>query len=216
MQIIPSIHMISKMMIYEYLIIEEEKIILIDTGLPGSGSQIIRYIHSLNRKPEDISHILITHADGDHYGSVGQLRINPLLIVCTSDIEARAIQTGSQSRPLKLETISSRAFNLIARRLFKASPVHVDRILNPGEVLPVLGGLHVLDTCGHTPGHLSFFSPSMGVLFAGDSIVIKGNKLFPSTGMNTWNETLAVKSFEEQLSLNPGIICAGHGMLKRK
>jgi glyoxylase-like metal-dependent hydrolase (beta-lactamase superfamily II) len=214
MQIHPSVHKITNsLIINKYLIVEAEQLTLIDTGLPGHGKSIIKYIHSINRVPEEITRILITHADGDHFGSINQLRINPNLIVCTSNIEADAIRAGKQSRPLKLESLFARLFNKFSRRFFKAPSAGVDQILHPDEVLPVLGGLRVLGTAGHTPGHLSFFSTSTGILFAGDSIVIRGKRAFPSSGFNTWDESLAFKSFDFQMALNPAIICAGHGSL---
>ena len=43
--------------------------------------------------------------------------------------------------------------------------------LSDGQILPVLGGLRVIETLGHTPGHISLFAPSAGILFCGDSIV---------------------------------------------
>ena len=59
----------------------------------------------------------------------------------------------------------------VVRRFFKAKPLQVDEILREGQKLDVLGGLEVLETPGHTPGHISLFSPSTGILFVGDSIV---------------------------------------------
>ena len=39
-----------------------------------------------------------------------------------------------------------------------------------GQVLDVAGGLRVLHTPGHTPGHISLLHPGSGVLITGDSI----------------------------------------------
>ena len=47
----------------------------------------------------------------------------------------------------------------------------MDEILADGRVPPVMGGLHVVEAAGHTPGHISFFTPSASVLFVGDSLV---------------------------------------------
>jgi glyoxylase-like metal-dependent hydrolase (beta-lactamase superfamily II) len=44
---------------YAYLILGEE-IILVDTGRPGQGKNILKEIKSMNIKPQDIKHILIT------------------------------------------------------------------------------------------------------------------------------------------------------------
>ncbi|MHB8933595.1 MAG: MBL fold metallo-hydrolase [Bellilinea sp.] len=54
----------------------------------------------------------------------------------------------------------------------------------PDQILPILDGLHVLDTAGHTPGHLSFYQPERRVLFAGDSIVERNKVPSPVYGIN--------------------------------
>ena len=43
--------------------------------------------------------------------------------------------------------------------------IHVDRVLRPGDSLPLLGGLEVLAAPGHTPGQLVFFARGKGLLF---------------------------------------------------
>jgi glyoxylase-like metal-dependent hydrolase (beta-lactamase superfamily II) len=90
----------------------------------------------------------------------------------------------------------------------------VDGTLHPGDILPILGGLVVLATPGHTPEHISFFLQNQKVLFSGDSIQFTSTALLPSTGANTWNETIARQSYEEQMALSPTLICGGHGMRK--
>ncbi len=51
----------------------------------------------------------------------------------------------------------------------------MDEILKDGQTLPVLGGLRVVETPGHTPGHISLFAPAVGMLFCGDSMVTDEN-----------------------------------------
>ena len=99
----------------------------------------------------------------------------------------------------------------LAGLLIRSEPASVDEALLPGARLPLLDGLDVLDTSGHTPGHLSFYSASTGVLFAGDSIVIHGQALGPSVGANTWDVERARRALDMQEALRPSFICAGHG-----
>jgi glyoxylase-like metal-dependent hydrolase (beta-lactamase superfamily II) len=58
---------------YAYVILKPQ-VILIDTGRPGQGKNIIRELAGLGVKVEDIRHILLTHHDGDHTGSVAYLQ----------------------------------------------------------------------------------------------------------------------------------------------
>ena len=42
--------------------------------------------------------------------------------------------------------------------------------LTDGQVLPVAGGLRVVHTPGHSPGHASYLHEQTGVLITGDAI----------------------------------------------
>lgn len=53
-----------------YLVEEENEVTLIDTGLPNSYKGIIQAVNQLG-KP--LQHILLTHAHGDHVGSLDVL-----------------------------------------------------------------------------------------------------------------------------------------------
>ena len=80
---------------------------------------------------------------------------------CSSQIEAEYIAVGKPSRQIASSGFSLRRLALsLMGPFFKATPFQVDEILTDGQVLPVLGGLRVLDTAGHTPGHISFFAPA--------------------------------------------------------
>ena len=95
--------------------------------------------------------------------------------------------------------------------LFKPARIQVDELLSDGQTFPVLGGLRVLETPGHTPGHVSFFSPSAAVLFCGDSIVSEEAGLRGSTGANNWDQARSDESVRKQAALGARILCSGHG-----
>jgi glyoxylase-like metal-dependent hydrolase (beta-lactamase superfamily II) len=78
-------------------------------------------------------------------------------------------------------------------------------------VLPALGGLRVVETFGHTPGHISLFAPSSGILFVGDSLVSERNGLRGSSGANTWDQDKANAAVRKQAALGARIVCSGHG-----
>ena len=93
-----------------------------------------------------------------------------------------------------------------------SSPTYIDQILKPGDILPILDNLVVLNSAGHTPGHISFYIPELRVLFSGDSIFINKGILTPSSKSLTWDNEKAVAAFQTQLDLQPLYICGGHGM----
>jgi len=214
-EIIPNVHLIPGVMANPYLLIDPDGLTLIDTGLPGSSRKILRYIKSLGYSPADLKRILITHADFDHVGGLAALKSATGAHIFAHTIEADAIAAGHSSRPLKpRNALAKLLFGLMAR-LFKATPVKVDESLADGQILPILGGLQVLETPGHTPGHLSFFAPSLGILFVGDSLVADENGLHGSRGSNTWDQAQARESVRKQAALGASIVCSGHGPVIR-
>ena len=58
---------------YSYIIVDEKNI-LVDTGRPGQGKGILNDLKSINIRPHDIEHILLTHHDLDHVGSAAFLQ----------------------------------------------------------------------------------------------------------------------------------------------
>jgi glyoxylase-like metal-dependent hydrolase (beta-lactamase superfamily II) len=75
----------------------------------------------------------------------------------------------------------------------------------------VLGGLRVVDTAGHCPGHISFFAPSAGILFCGDSMITDESGIHGSRPIFTWDAALAHEAVRRQAALRPRILCSGHG-----
>jgi glyoxylase-like metal-dependent hydrolase (beta-lactamase superfamily II) len=156
--------------------------------------------------------ILITHADGDHYGGLAALKaLATKAVICASQPEADAMAEGRMSRELITKGIQKFLYNLISP-MFKSTPVKVDRVIKPGDSFDWLGGLVALDSKGHTPGHLSFYSKSTGILFAGDSVLVHGDKLVPAHGSKCWDQALGKKAFDRQLALKPIAILGGHGI----
>ncbi len=212
MEIIPNVHLIPGIVANPYLILDSDGLTLIDAGLPGSHRKILKYIEDLGRHPADLKRILVTHSDIDHVGSLAALKKATGARVYASAIEAEAIKTGKPSRQIQYRRTLRRILMNIVGRMVKASPVGIDEVLSEGQTLPVLGGLKALETPGHTPGHLSFFSPSQGVLFAGDSMVSDAQGgLHSSRPELTWDQSKAADSTRRQANLKPGIVCPGHG-----
>jgi glyoxylase-like metal-dependent hydrolase (beta-lactamase superfamily II) len=164
----------------------------------------------LGYSPQDMKHIVITHADGDHVAGLAALKAASGARVYASPVEAEAIAAGRMSRELRLRGIYKWLF-AAAAPLFKFKPVAVDERLADGQVLPVLGGLRVVATPGHTPGHISLYAPAVGVLFVGDSLVSERDGLRPSRGANTWDEAQALESVRLQAALGAHVVCPAHG-----
>jgi glyoxylase-like metal-dependent hydrolase (beta-lactamase superfamily II) len=211
MEIISNVHLIPGIMANPYLIVDSDELTLMDAGLPGSDRKILRYMADLGRSPGDLKRIIITHSDFDHVGGLAALKAATGARIYAHAIEAEVIAAGRPSRSLKTDNPLLKLLFAITGRLFKASPVKVDEPVAEGYEFPVLGGLRVVETFGHTPGHISLFAPAAGVLFVGDSLVSDKNGLHGSTGGNTWDQDKANEAVRKQAALGARIVCSGHG-----
>lgn len=209
MEIITSVHLIPAGFVNLYLIIDPDGLTLIDAGLARKGKKILKYIAQLGHSPQDLRRIVITHADGDHVGGLAALKSASGATVYASPIEAEAIAVGRMSRELKWSRLAKWVF--APTPWFRVAPVSVDERVTDEQVLPALGGLRVVGTPGHTPGHISLFAPSAGVLFTGDSLVSDGGDLIPSREAFTWDQTQALESVRKQAALGASIVCPAHG-----
>jgi glyoxylase-like metal-dependent hydrolase (beta-lactamase superfamily II) len=193
-----------------YLITDDDGLSLIDAGLPGSHKMILSYVARLGKTPRDVKRIILTHSDLDHVGGLGALCKATGARTFASKAEAEAIALGKSSKPAAPGQPTSLVRRLYTM-IFRAKPQVIDEIVTDGEVLPILGGLRVLDTPGHSPGHISLFAAQAGVLFCGDSMVGTDRGLRGSRPQMTWNPHLAAEAVARQAALKPRIVCPGHG-----
>jgi len=216
MEITANVHLIPNIIANPYLIIDPDGLTLIDSGLPGNQKKILNYISNLGHAPSDLKRIIITHADIDHTGSLSALKKACGAQIYASKIEAEAMAQGRSSRQIQSGMILRKALMGIMLHFMPPIAVQTDVILSEGQILPSLGGLRVMETPGHTPGHISLFSPSTGVLFTGDSIVTREGELVRSVKANTWDEAKADESARKQAALGAQVVCPGHGAVVKE
>jgi len=210
LEIIPGVYLINMLASNCYLIAEPDGLTLIDAGIPSSFSQIVDFIGSLDRSVQELKTILLSHADIDHVGAAPALKAESGARIYASQIAAQALAEGHSSRQIELGILTP-IFRWL-ETLNGAMQIEVDEILSAGQVLPVISGLKVLETPGHTPGHLSFYAEKHKLLFAGDSVStnpdeILGNKV----KFFNWNQEQMLASVRFQAALQPEIVCSGHG-----
>ena len=212
MKILDNVFGVPGVVANPYIIVDADGLTVIDAGLPRSEKKILAYVAGLGRQAEDIKRIIITHADFDHIGGLGALQRASGARTYASKIEADAIALGKSSREIKASGFSIRRLLFAVLRPFmKLKPFQVDEILAEGQTLQVLGGLRIVETPGHTPGHISLFAPSLGILFCGDSMVSDEHGLQGSRPGITWDETRARASERKQAELGAQVVCSGHG-----
>ena len=210
MKITDNVYVVPNVVANPYVIVDSDGLTVIDAGLPRAEKKILAYITGLGKSARDVKRIILTHSDLDHIGGLSTLQKATGARTYASRIEAEAIAIGKASRQITGGSPLRQILFAMLSSFFKATPFQVDEILVDGQTLPVLGGLRVLDTPGHTPGHISLFSESTGVLFCGNSMVSE-NGLQGSRPGVTWDSAQAKESVAKQAQLGARIVCSGHG-----
>ena len=185
-----------------YLVEDEDKLILIDTGLPRSAKKIKKCIEDLGRKPTDVSTIVITHFHIDHVGSLKKMKDATAAKVAVH--EADADYVAGKKAPPKPKNLMFKALSSIV----KAEPVEPDIVLKEGSKV---GRLTVIHTPGHSEGSISLFDIDRKVMFSGDAIRFKDGKLEGPPSQFTLDPDKARESIEKISTFDFDIMLGGHG-----
>lgn len=82
-----------------------------------------------------------------------------------------------------------------------------------GQELPYCGGIQILHTPGHTPGHISLYLKQSKTLIAGDSMYSVNGKLGGIHAPTTLNVKEAQQSLKKYLNLEIETVVCYHGGL---
>ncbi|MCF2944769.1 MBL fold metallo-hydrolase [Paenibacillus tarimensis] len=183
--------------VYPVIVWDEHDAVLIDTGYPGQLSLLKEAAAQAGLALSRIKHVLITHQDLDHIGGLPDLLASghEKLTVYAHKLEAPYIQ--GEKRLLKLspeavehavrslpESVPAEWREAFRRTLNNPPKAPVDVQLQGGERLPLCGGLIIIPTPGHTPGHISIFHEATGTLIAGDAASVQNGLLqLPEPGL---------------------------------
>ncbi|MEX0371463.1 MAG: MBL fold metallo-hydrolase [Tateyamaria sp.] len=179
--------------------------VLVDAGIKSSGPKLLRALQG-----KAVSAHALTHAHPDHQGASAEIcKALNLPLFCHAD-EKEATESGYVlgSFPNPKSVIAR-----MQQRFFAGAGHPVARVLAEGDSV---GGFTVIETPGHTRGHISFWRSSDAVLIAGDALV--GMNLFitkPGLGLPlnvaTWDMDAVRASIRKLAKLSPKRVAFGHG-----
>lgn len=190
-----------------YLIVEEAGLTLIDAGMPKDDRLVWDAMTQLGYQPADLKRLIVTHADIDHAGGAAAIVAQSGAQVVAGSETAVHLQQGKSPKHMP------RLVQFIIDTFISYGAVAADKIdtMTAGDTLPVLGGLQVLATPGHTMDHHALYSPTTGILFAGDALNTRKDTLGSTPPNITADETAATQSAIQLLELAPAVIACGHG-----
>lgn len=170
------------------LIDDDGQVTLIDCGLKRAPARIVRGLAELGKHPSDVTRIVLTHAHNDHAGGAALLVSQSSTDgVAVHSADASFIRTGTMPPRDNSGGIGRLVSRLPSGRF---APVEVSAELVDGQEIAVCGGLRVIHTPGHTPGHVSLLHPASQVLITGDS-------LFNMRSRMTWSFAAFCTSYSQ-------------------
>lgn len=211
--------------IYPAVLMDESEMILVDCGYTGFLPLIEKAFEEKGLDISRLTTVVITHHDHDHMGSLKALREKyPYIKIVADDMEAPYIM--GEKKALRLEQAEviqellpeeEKAFGLaFCEMLRKVEPCPVDIIIKPGEELNWCGGCQIIDTPGHTAGHISLYMKEHKTIIAGDAAVLDNEKLIIANPQYAFDINAAEKSLKKLEKYDAHTYICYHGGVYRQ
>ncbi len=206
--------------IHPTLIWDKNSLILVDTGFPGQLHQIHEAFEKEGIPFSKLKMIILTHQDIDHIGSISDiLKEMPGRVEVLAHEEEKEYINGKK-KPVKLARLEDRLEHLpdnmkiIYKNLkagFESSRVNVDKTLIDGQELSYCGGITVIYTPGHTPGHICLYLKQYKILIAGDILHVKEGLLAKADQDINFDNELNMKSMKKLMKYDIETVICYHG-----
>ncbi|MGD0584354.1 MAG: MBL fold metallo-hydrolase [Oryzomonas sp.] len=187
------------------LIRDRHNTILVDAGFPGQEPLFIREFERIGLDPVAVNGFIVTHQDRDHIGGLSQLLESaaPGSPVAAHGLERAYIQGQQQfiKNPHRDNPPPAPPFARVA----------VTRVLVDGEELPYAGGVVVIHTPGHTPGHICLYHRQSRTMISGDALNVVDGELTGPNPRFTHDLPLALSSLKRLSRYDIDTVICYHG-----
>ncbi|MDR4421698.1 MBL fold metallo-hydrolase, partial [Bacillus paranthracis] len=191
----------QEFIIHPILLWNDEMAVLIDTGFPGQFEDIQVEMERVGVSVDKVKVVILTHQDIDHIGSLPNVLENGV-----SDIKVYAHELDKPYIEGDLPLLKD--VHVENPPKGKVSDTVID-----GQELPYCGGILILHTPGHTPGHISLYLKPSKILVAGDSMYSVNGGLGGVHAPTTLNIMEARQSLKKYLNLDIESVVCYHGGL---
>lgn len=200
------------------IIRDAEKIWLVDCGYEGSLPMIKHELSQHGLGFADLHGIIISHDDIDHLGGLKEIKDEfPSIKVYASEIETPYV-SGSL-RSLRLQQAEDifpclpeehKAWAIAFQEQLRAiKRVPVDRSIGFDEAISE--NIQIVNTPGHTPGHISIYLPKQRTLIANDAVVFENGELGVANPQFCLDLPEAENSIKKIAALDIDVLICYHG-----
>ncbi len=207
--------------IYPTLIWDDNTVILVDAGISTSLTNLKIAIKDAGVEFDRLKIIIVTHQDADHIGGIkGVLEELPDVKVLAHKEDKPYIQ--GEKKLIRLNSRFMERINALpvqerekVLEIFEDVSVNVDMTVSDGEELDYCGGIIIIHTPGHTPGHICLYHKKSETLIVGDAMNVEDGQLIRPNklSMNDDEEKLAINSLKKFEKYDIKNIISYHGGL---
>lgn len=201
--------------IYPVMLRDEDGITLVDTGMIGQFVGLESALEQEGVQLADIKRIILTHQDIDHIGNLGALldAIPGLEVWAHADEvpyikgEKPLIKFTPERRAMLSAPVLAQADQLLSQ----LPEIEISRVLEDGDMLPLQGGIQVIHTPGHTPGHICLYFRESEFLLAADELRVVDDELVGPAPPATPDMPEALRSLKRLTGLKLNKVLCYHG-----
>ncbi|MGD0032693.1 MBL fold metallo-hydrolase [Paenibacillus illinoisensis] len=201
--------------IYPVMLRDEDGITLVDTGMIGQFAGLEAALNKEGVQLADVKRIILTHQDIDHIGNLGALldAIPGLEVWAHADEipyikgEKPLIKFTPERRAMLPAPVLAQADQLLSQ----LPEIEISRVLEDGDMLPLQGGIQVIHTPGHTPGHICLYFRESEFLLAADELRVVDDELVGPAPPATPDMPEALRSLKRLTGLKLNKVLCYHG-----
>jgi glyoxylase-like metal-dependent hydrolase (beta-lactamase superfamily II) len=165
-EVVKGVYRVSPVPGVNTYLFDADGLTLVDAGISSSAAPILKAIDDLGHRPRDLTRIVVTHCHPDHYGALAELKAKTGARAVMHPVDAREVRKGTTGKAMTFRGPMT-VFNGVFGGQAAPAAAEVEDEVEEGDTMP--GGLKVVETPGHSDGHISLLWPEKGLLIAGDA-----------------------------------------------